>query len=255
MRESFVFYRSWFEAIEELPPKKAKELMLAIGKLALEGEDITEEIQDKIVKLLFKAYKPNIKANAKKYEAGKKGAHSRWNDKDITDEKQDNSTTDSREIASDIANEKQSDSKSDSNVNVNVNVNEEKEKKVNQKKETLLDKCKNDTQIKMLLQEIGKGEEFLKELIAYRRKIKKPFKSELGVKGVLKNLQNTSIATGKSTDDLFAIMQEREWLTVQADYLRRNKDSPKNSQEEFKQKANEAISKFASRAKGVEYAT
>ncbi len=123
------------------------------------------------------------------------------------------------------------------------------------KKETLLDKCQNDTQIKMLLEEIDKDEKFLQDLIAYRRKIKKPFKSELGVKGVLKNLQNTSIATGKSVDELFAIMQEREWLTVQADYLRRNKDSPKTSQDEFKQKANEAISKFASRAKGVEYAT
>jgi len=105
----------------------------------------------------------------------------------------------------------------------------------------------------MLLQQLGKDEEFLKELIAYRRKIK-PFKSELGVKSVLKNLQNTSIATGRSIDELFGIMQEREWQTIQADYLRR-KDSSKNSQEEFKQKANEAISKFASRAKGVEYAT
>ena len=122
-------------------------------------------------------------------------------------------------------------------------------------KETLLDKCQNDTQIKMLLEGIGKTEQFLKELIAYRRKINKPFKSELGVKGVLKNLQNTSITTGKSVDELFSVMQDREWLTIQADYLRRNKDSPKNSQEEFKQKASEAISKFASRAKGVEYAT
>ena len=124
MRESFVFYRSWFEAIEELPPKKAKELILAIGKLALEGEDITEEIQDKIVKLLFKAYKPNIKANVKKYEAGKKGAHSRWSDKEVADEKQANSTTDSKEIANDMVNKKQSDSNTDSNVNVNVNVKE-----------------------------------------------------------------------------------------------------------------------------------
>lgn len=118
----------------------------------------------------------------------------------------------------------------------------------------LLDKCLQDEKVQAGLEIIGKDEAFLKELLAYRRKIKKPFKTELGVRGVLKNLHDTSIATGKSIDELFAYMQEREWQTIQADYLRSSSPQKTSSkQDNFKQEAMEAISSFASRAKGVEH--
>ena len=71
MRESFVFYASFAEALSEMPDKSRLKLYDAIILLALHGEE-TEFTG--IEKAVFSLIKPQIKANNKRYENGKKGA-------------------------------------------------------------------------------------------------------------------------------------------------------------------------------------
>ena len=71
MRESFVFYSSFAEALSEMPDKSRLKLYDAIVLLALHGEE-TEFTG--IEKAVFSLIKPQIKANNKRYENGKKGA-------------------------------------------------------------------------------------------------------------------------------------------------------------------------------------
>lgn len=71
MRESFVFYRSFAEAIKALDDKSAKELLVSICDYAL--DDNEPEIENPILKAMFSLMKPQIDANNRKREAGKKG--------------------------------------------------------------------------------------------------------------------------------------------------------------------------------------
>lgn len=71
MKESFIFYRSFYEAIEDLDDKKRLKMYDAITKLALKNEE--NEKLNGICKQLFVLIKPQITANSKRYEDGKKG--------------------------------------------------------------------------------------------------------------------------------------------------------------------------------------
>ncbi len=128
MRDSFIFYRSFYEAAKFLPEKERFEVYTAIIELALNGNDITDSLSD-IAKAIFIMAKPQIEANLKKYQAGKKGAEKRWQQN--SDKKQNSKQTNSKQIANEwqddskpIAKQKQDNSKAIANVNVNVNENE-----------------------------------------------------------------------------------------------------------------------------------
>ena len=70
-RDSFIFYRSYYEAINGLKDKEQLYIFKAICELSLNNNEIK---MDGISQNIFTAIKPQILANAKKYEAGKK----RW---------------------------------------------------------------------------------------------------------------------------------------------------------------------------------
>lgn len=70
-RDSFVFYRSFYEIILELTPKQTKDLLLVIAEYALEGKE--PNIQNKTVRIVWKSVKPQLDANQRKYENSKKG--------------------------------------------------------------------------------------------------------------------------------------------------------------------------------------
>ena len=95
-RDSFIFYRSFYEAIKEIPPEDQLQVYKAISIYALEQKEIT---LTGIARAIFSLVKPQLDANYKKYENGK----------------QKKSKTE--------ANNKQKESKSETNVNVNDNVN------------------------------------------------------------------------------------------------------------------------------------
>ncbi|MEY8331324.1 DUF6291 domain-containing protein [Lachnospiraceae bacterium 48-33] len=70
MRDGIVFYKSFFESISELPEENALNIYNAIFKYAFFDEE--PELLG-IEKAIFTIIKPQIDANNKKYENGKKG--------------------------------------------------------------------------------------------------------------------------------------------------------------------------------------
>ena len=70
MRESFVFFRSFFEAIEEIDEKKQLKLYKSIANFALNGEYPTD--LKGIEKAIFALIEPQISASNKRYEVSKK---------------------------------------------------------------------------------------------------------------------------------------------------------------------------------------
>ena len=67
-RNSFIFYRSFYESIRELPKENRADVYDAICALALDGEEIGLE---GIAKAIFILIKPQIEANNKRYMSGK----------------------------------------------------------------------------------------------------------------------------------------------------------------------------------------
>lgn len=70
-RDSFVFYRSFEECISELDPECQIECYKAIVRYALDG---IEPEANGVVMAMFRAIKPQIDANNKRFVDGKKGA-------------------------------------------------------------------------------------------------------------------------------------------------------------------------------------
>ena len=122
MRDSFVFYRSFADAIAGLPPEEYKKVMQAIIGYALDG---TEPPAGGIEYTVFCLVKPQIDANNKRYENGKKGGRpitkqETSNNQDVTKKKPSNNQ--------DVTNPQP-------NVYVNVNDNDIKKKDTNVSKE------------------------------------------------------------------------------------------------------------------------
>lgn len=92
MRESFVFFKSFFDAIEELPAKYQPDVYAAVCKYSLYGE--IPELTG-VAKALFILMKANIDASEKKYiaaiENGKKGGRPK-KDAEITEQAEENPT-------------------------------------------------------------------------------------------------------------------------------------------------------------------
>lgn len=113
-RDSFVFYRSFHECIRELPPKSACALYMAVCEYALnQSEPELKGLEAGI----FAMIKPQIDANNKRYENGKKGGRPKEankNQKETTGYKNDGR----------INNQTETKEKPNDNVNVNDNVND-----------------------------------------------------------------------------------------------------------------------------------
>ena len=71
MRESMVFYKSFYEALNGLPPEAFKEVMCAVIEYALYDKE--PEKLDGIANMAFLLIKPQIDANNKRYKNGAKG--------------------------------------------------------------------------------------------------------------------------------------------------------------------------------------
>lgn len=107
MRDSFIFYKSFYESIKELDPKDQVQIYNAIFEY--EFYKIEPELSG-VCKSIFTLIIPQLEANNKRYENGKKGGRPKTKEK---------------------PNNNQKETKVKPNVNVNVNVNDN----VNNKKE------------------------------------------------------------------------------------------------------------------------
>lgn len=107
-RDSFIFYKSFFEAIEDLDNEAKVQLYDAICRLALYDEEI--ELTG-VAMTMFKLIKPQLKANTKRFEDGKKGGRPKIKTTGYDEEK-----------TTGFENKKPNNNVND-NVNVNVNLN------------------------------------------------------------------------------------------------------------------------------------
>lgn len=105
-RDSFIFYRSFYESIKELPETNQLNVYKAISNYALNQEEIE---LDGISKAIFSLIKPQLDANYKKYENGK------------------------QKKSKIEANDEQTISKIETNENENVNVNVNEKENIKEK--------------------------------------------------------------------------------------------------------------------------
>lgn len=71
MRDSFIFYRSFYEAIKDLPKKEYEECIRAICEYGLNGKIV--EVSGKMSKVAMTLILPQLEANYKRYANGRKG--------------------------------------------------------------------------------------------------------------------------------------------------------------------------------------
>lgn len=115
MRDSFVFYRSFYDAIKDLPRDVQGEIYTAIMEYRLYGKE-TENLKP-IARSVFTLMKPQIDVNNKRFENGKKGGRP----------KSGNEPDGNQEETKEKPSNNQSETKSKPNVNDNVNANENKD--------------------------------------------------------------------------------------------------------------------------------
>lgn len=125
MRDSFVFYRSFYNAIKKLSPEEFKNCLVAIADYALDGKEVET---DGIERTVFELIKPQIDANNKRYVNGLKGGRPKTENKPNVNQGKPNNNQNK-------PNDNQAITNREPNVNENVNVNDIKKKDTNVSKE------------------------------------------------------------------------------------------------------------------------
>ena len=128
MRDSFIFYRSFYEAIKDLPRDIQGEIYTAIMEYSLYGKE-TDNLKP-VARSIFTLIKPQIDVNNKRFDNGCKGGRPL---KKETKEKPSNNQKETKEKPSN--NQKETKEKPNKNYNVNDNNNDNKESTNVDKKE------------------------------------------------------------------------------------------------------------------------
>lgn len=126
-RDSFIFYRSYAEALRQLSDKQFAVVMKAVFDYALDGNTSDMGVVENVI---FGLIKPQIDANNRRYENGKKGGRP----KTETEAKENQTETECK------PNQNQTETKDKPSVttpkpNVNVNVNEKEKEYLRTQKE------------------------------------------------------------------------------------------------------------------------
>lgn len=167
-RDSFVTYRSFYEAVKSLDYETIGKVYVAINEYALDHNEVE---CDGIVKTVFTLIKPQLEASFQKAISGSKGGKvSKSQSSEELEDKEE------RNISTLEANPKQNESKtkannkqtaSNANANVNANVNVVKKKKNIKKEKSIAEQIDDYTQNEEL-------KEGLNAFVEARSKTKRP---------------------------------------------------------------------------------
>lgn len=197
-RDSFIFYRSFYEAIKEIPESEQLAVYKAISIYALEQEEI--ELTG-IAKAIFSLVKPQLDANYKKYENGK------------------------QKKSKAEAKSKQKVNKAETNVNVNENVNDN----VNENK-NVNDSCVDGLQevIEFYNNNIGSITPFGLEILS-------DYTKELNKDIVIYAMQISVEANKRSLSYIKAILNNwsKAGVKTLTDAKNENKNKNNTAEEEF----------------------
>ena len=153
------------------------------------------------------------------------------------------SKSDLQGVVNDINKQNTSNTKYTITKDNNINI---KKEKINKKEKKFFE----DVLVQSLMNDLGVDEEFVKDLIFYRDEIEKPIKTISGLRGLLKEILNASLATKKSAYELAEIMKENEWKTIKASYIKEEKKEKSNEDSEWVKAAKTEIDKFVNSIKG-----
>lgn len=222
-RDSFVFYRSFFESISCLTKEQKADCLDAIAKYALDGEVIE---MDGIIKALFLSMKPQIDANTRRYANGCRGGKPKSNQDETKTEPNPNQTITKPEPKSN-QNETKTEPKSNQKVtkpepNVNDNENENENEKI-----TPLTPLKGEKEKKPSeLVEEKNFPDVLKEAVLqwlkYKREKRQAYQ-ETGLKNFLTQVKNNMDVYGAET--VAAVIKASMGANYQGvvwDWLRKN---------------------------------
>jgi hypothetical protein len=197
-RDSFIFYRSFFEATKPLKKNEKAELFDAICNYALDQKQC--ELKP-FAKAMFALIQPQLDANYKKYLNGKKP-------KEKTSKPE--------------ASDKQTVSKTEGNVNANDNVNVNENNNVN---DTKKEKKAASPVFVFRTSLIDYG--FKKELVDDWLKVRKNKKATNTVTAF--NSFITEIEkTGKDKNEIFKTIVESGWSSFKNSWLEKNIGPPDN---------------------------
>lgn len=113
MRESFIFYASFYEALKELPNELRLEIFDAVCEFSLNGKE--PELTG-VARAIFALIRPQIAANFARYENGCKGGRPKTETKPNENQNQTETKPNENQVGTN--------SKPNDNVNENVNVKE-----------------------------------------------------------------------------------------------------------------------------------
>jgi|TARA_R100000081_G_C4815549_1_gene174659 hypothetical protein len=163
-RDSYIFYRSFYEAIKELPNENQLEIYNAIAEYSLNFKEV--ELSG-LSKTIFTLIKPQLEANNKRFIVGQKGAkHGKKGGRPKSIKPQNNPNGDKKNYPKETPNK---------NVNVNENV-----LNVNNNEEC---KSKNNIILPDYL-----DLDIWKEFLSMRKKLKAP-NTETALNRILKKLE------------------------------------------------------------------
>ena len=238
-RESFVFYRSFYEGIKELPRDIQGEVLTAIMEYGLNG--VTTENQKPITKAMFALIKPQLDANNQRFENGKLGAeHGKKGGRPRKEKPQENPKKTPKKP--------QENPNLTPNVNVNDNVNDnisflEKKKQKSasvdfseeeKNNQSLSDQKEISPRVaaapppfnfRQAMLSAGFAADLTEEWLKIR-KAKKAVNSELAFKIFLEQVQRT----GQDKNAILALIVQKQWKGFNASWVQ-NAQQKHNPQE------------------------
>ena len=188
MKDSTLMYRSFFEAIKELPKEIQSDVYNAIFDYDL--NDINPELNG-IAKTVFTLIKPQLDANKRKYQNGTKGGRPiKQNETKTKPEKNQNET----KIKPNV--------NDNDNANENNNVKEKQEKAFN---------------FRLSLIDLGVNEKIVEDFMKVRKT-----KNATNTETAFNKIKSQILKSGKTANECIILAVEKDWKGFEADWIKNN---------------------------------
>lgn len=186
-KDSFVFYKSFYDAIKKIPDEYQLELYNAILSYSLEGLEPSD--LSPIAEAMFILIKPNIDSSQKRYETSVENGKRGGRPKQETQDKPNQNLNEDEDV----------------DVNVDDNEDDNNEKEKNKKRKTFEDVFKEKSVS-------NNFKNTLKDFIDMRKTIKKPMTSK-ALELLINKVRKMSTIEQEQIDILNQSI-ERGWQTV-----------------------------------------
>jgi hypothetical protein len=207
MRDSVIFYRSFYEAIKELKPNAQAKIYTAIFEYSL---NFNEVVLDGLPKTIFTLIKPQLEANNKKFKNGQKGGKPKAKANQNVTKTEPKPNLDLTEVK----------------ANVNVNDNDNDNDNVNDNAIPLEKETKIDFSFKNELIKKGAEENLVAEWIKVRNT-----KKATNTQTAFNRFINQVESSGKNINFVLTKCVEKSWSGFEANFLTNSNNLNFNGQQ------------------------